>query len=153
NVAINHGTSWSADAQWAIATSTLYDDPNSTNYYDRGIRFVDMNGDGLPDFVRGYNVTVDSGCSDNSLGEPGAANIVYLNTGNGFATSSSATYLSVPSLYFAHDIASAGCTWDGPTTYNVGNWYGNGQMNQDVMTKVTNPKGGSTMVTYSVNNT
>src|SRR5262249_49663152 len=86
-VLLNKGTGWdtSPASQWTIATSTLYDDPNSTNFYDRGIRFVDMNGDGLPDFVRGYNITIDSGCSDNSLGEPGVARIVYLNTGNGFA--------------------------------------------------------------------
>jgi RHS repeat-associated protein len=152
-VLLNKGTGWdtSPASQWTIATSTLYKDPNSTTYYDRGIRFVDMNGDGLPDFVRGYDVNVDTGCNDNSHGEPGTAYIVYLNTGNGWASSSPSTAYSIPNIYYDHDSASAGCTWDNFPTYNeMGNWTGNGQMNQDVMTKVTNPKGGSTSVTYSV---
>jgi hypothetical protein len=139
NVAINHGTSWSVDSQWTIATSTLYDDPNSTNYYDRGIRFMDINGDGLLDFVRAYTVTIDNGCNDLTYGQPGSIHIAYLNTGNGWASSSPTTY-AVADIYSAHDLSSAGCTWDGPTSNELGNWNGNGQMNQDVMTKVTNPK-------------
>ena len=43
------------EPQWTIATSTLYQSPKlSTTYYDRGIRFLDINGDGLPDFIRSY---------------------------------------------------------------------------------------------------
>src|SRR5262249_23581739 len=61
-VLINNGTGWpsSPDPQWTIATSTLWVSTSSpTTYYDRGIRFMDLNGDGLPDLVRSYS---NSGC-------------------------------------------------------------------------------------------
>ena len=55
-VLLNTGTGWNASPspQWTIATSTLYH--SGSSYYDRGIRFMDLNGDGLPDFVRAYMV-------------------------------------------------------------------------------------------------
>jgi hypothetical protein len=50
-VLLNTGTDWEStpSSQWTIATSTLYLVPASSpaKYYDRGIRFVDINGDGL----------------------------------------------------------------------------------------------------------
>ena len=56
-VLLNTGAGWESNAQlqWTIATSTLYQSPDlSTTYYDRGIRFLDINADGLPDFIRSY---------------------------------------------------------------------------------------------------
>jgi hypothetical protein len=88
NVYLNNGTGFLPQAsQWTIATSGLYASPNG-NYYDRGIRFIDMNGDGLPDFVRSYYVTADPQCGDRNYGEVANVHVVYLNTGNGWATTS-----------------------------------------------------------------
>ena len=70
---INQGTSWYLDSNWAPAGSFL----GNTN--DTGTRLVDINGDGLPDFI-------------NALGDNnGAAPItttVSLNTGNGWSSDS-----------------------------------------------------------------
>src|SRR5262249_26077365 len=116
-VALNHGTSWAgADSQWTIATSSSYDDPGSTNYYERGIRFADVNGDGLPDFLRSYSVVLDSGCNDPTYGEPGGYHIVYLNTGNGWASTTPALGYALPNFYEARDHVGSPCTWD-PLTH------------------------------------
>ena len=149
-VQLNTGTGWgSADPAWTIATSTLYDDPTSGAYYDRGIRFMDINGDQLPDFIRGYTVVNDSGCSDLSHGELGSAHIVYLNTGNGWASSSPAsTAYSIPNIYYARAVSADACAWTDVSNNEMGNWTGNGQMKQDVITTVTNSKGGYTSVLY-----
>jgi len=60
-VLLNTGTGWqgSPASQWTLATSSLYAEPGTspTVYDDRGIRFMDISGDGLPDFVRGYQNT------------------------------------------------------------------------------------------------
>ena len=80
---LNNGTGWSADPNYTIATSSI-DQVNyggKTYYFDRGIRFVDVNGDGLPDFVHSYSVSYTN-C-------PGACpaqetySTVMLNTGKG----------------------------------------------------------------------
>jgi len=145
-VLLNTGTGWQSTptSQWTIATSTLYKDPNTITYYDRGIRFFDINGDGLPDFVRSYNLSA-TGCSDLSHGELGSYKAVLLNTGNGWATS---TAYTLPAYIYSAVDSPCG-TWT--TTYNeYGNWNGNGQQNQDVLTTATNSRGGATSVTYTM---
>ncbi|QHP67453.1 hypothetical protein EI171_08440 [Bradyrhizobium sp. LCT2] len=153
-VQLNTGNGWAAaDPNWTIATSTLFQasgtgySPSYTRYYDRGIRFVDINGDGLPDMVRGYNGYVTGTPSFMFAPFPELANVhvVYLNTGNGWATSTN---------YTPGNIATANVVtgWHGEQdfTYNeYANWTGNGQMAQDVLSTVTNTKGGSTNVTYT----
>jgi YD repeat-containing protein len=143
-VLLNTGTGWqsSPSSQWTLATSTLYAEPgtNPTVYDDRGIRFLDINGDGLPDLVRAYQNT-GVNCTGPEVADVKA---VYLNPGNGWATS---TAYSLPSYITS-------CGFDGNSSYKMlfneyGNWTGNGQMNQDVLTSVTNSKGGTTNVTYT----
>jgi RHS repeat-associated protein len=140
HVLLNTGTGWesSPDPHWDIATSTLFEVGTSTTFYERGIRFMDMNGDGLPDFVRSYNVPVSGGCSS----EIATVNQVMLNTGSGWATTSAYT---LPSYIVSGDSSSNPCAYNG----EYGNWIGNGQMDQDVMSTVTYPKGGSTSISYS----
>jgi RHS repeat-associated protein len=145
-VLLNTGIGWqtSPSTQWTIATSSLYAEPgtNPVTYDDRGIRFMDINGDGLPDLVRAYqNTTV----GPNACNGPEKADVkaVYLNTGNGWATSSAYT---LPAY-----IMSCGANGNGAPmmVFNeYGNWTGNGQMYQDVLTKVNNPKGGWTNIGY-----
>jgi hypothetical protein len=146
---LNNGSGWDAtpSAQWTIATSTLYKSPDAgTNiYYDRGIRFFDINGDGLPDFIHSYQMSYTTKNAGVASGENGAYNTVFINTGNGWATS---TAYTLPSIIVTGHVSSG--NWDGTFTYNeYGNWIGNGQFAQDVMTTVTNVKGGQTSVTYA----
>ena len=134
-VLLNNGTGWnsSPSPQWTIATSTLY---HNTSYYDRGIRFMDINGDGLPDFVRSYTHTNGDGCTGP---EVATVKALYLNTGNGWATST------------AYDLSHAitFCGGSGSLAHNeYANFTGNGQQYQDVLSTVKYSKGGSAHVIY-----
>lgn len=134
-VLLNTGTGWSTspDPHWTFATSTLY--LSGGTYYDRGIRFMDLNGDGLPDLVRSYQNT--GGCSGAEVADVKA---VYLNTGSGWATS---TAYTLPA-YITSCIAGA------LVSNEYVNFNGNGQQQQDVLSSVTNPKGGGLAVSYKM---
>jgi hypothetical protein len=137
-VLINNGSGWntSPDPYWTLATSSLYS--NGGNYYDRGIRFIDINGDGLPDMVRAYqNPSGGNTCSGAEIADVKA---VFLNTGHGWATS---TAYTLPS-YITY------CGGNNTFTHNeYVNFNGNGQLNQDVLSTVANSKGGTVSVTYA----
>ena len=132
----NTGTGWATttDSRWTFATSTLYASTSTpTTYYDRGIRFMDLNGDGLPDLVRSYQNT--GGCSGPEVADVKA---VYLNTGSGWATS---TVYTLPSYITS-------CSGGSLVFDEYANFNGNGQMQQDVLSSVAYPKGGGTTVAY-----
>jgi len=65
-----------------------------------------------------------------------------LNTGHGWATS---TAYTLPAYITSGDSSGNPCTFN-----EYGNWNGNGQMKQDVISTVTYPKGGSTDVSYGL---
>lgn len=150
-VLLNTGTGWnsSPSPQWTIATSTLYRSPNSNTYYDRGIRFMDINGDGLPDFVRAYRlVPVNGQLTGVNAAEIADVKTVYLNTGNGWATS---TAYTLPQYIADGIVTQFSLLFTGKFYhYEYANFNGNGQMNQDVLSTVTYPKGGSVNVAYSI---
>ena len=120
--------------------------PSRNNvYYDRGIRFFDINGDGLPDFVHSYQMSYTTKNGGVATARTAPTTGSLLNTGNGWATS---TAYTLPSTIVTGHVTSG--NWDGTFTYNeYANWIGNGQFAQDVMTTVTNSKGGNTSVTYT----
>jgi hypothetical protein len=134
---MNNGSGWSLspDSNWTIATSTLY--ASGGKYYDRGIRFIDINGDGLPDMVRAYqNPSGGHTCAGAEIAD---VNVVYLNTGHGWATS---TAYTLPA-YITY------CGNGSLTNNEYVNFNGNGQQNQDTLTSVVNSKGGTVSVTYT----
>ncbi len=139
-VLLNTGTGWEStpDPLWTVATSTLYQ--SGSSYYDRGVRFLDINGDGLPDLIRAYQMP------SNSSGLQVADYSVYmLNTGHGWAT-------STPVQWGPHIVYGelSGTTFDGNICYNeYGNFNGLGQHAQDVLSSITFPQGGTTSVTYA----
>ena len=148
-VLLNTGTGWNASPspQWTIATSTLYH--SGSSYYDRGIRFMDLNGDGLPDFVRAYRLVPNDGQLQGvNAAEVADVKTIYLNTGNGWATS---TAYTLPH-YIADGIVTQFTNLFTGAFYHFeyANFNGNGQMNQDVLSTVTYPKGGSANVAYSI---
>jgi hypothetical protein len=151
-VALNTGTGWEGpEPQWTISTSTLFATSNGQDnfYLDRGIRFMDINGDGLPNLVRAYKVAPYTACIRVPAlpqYEVGDVKWVLLNTGNGWATS---TAYSLPAYITLGNVPSNGDCWSGGFSYNeYANWTANGQLLQDVITHVTYPKGGSTSVLY-----
>ena len=143
---LNTGAGWETnpEQQWTIGTSTLYQSPGTNTYYDHGVRFLDINGDSLPDFVRAYCGPTSWATSTVPTPEKGCTTVVLLNTGNGWATSTAYTMSPITTAQL-----SSG-NWAGDFQYNeYANFIGNGQMMQDVISTVTNSKGGRTSVAYT----
>ncbi len=144
-VLLNTGTGWetSVDSFWTIPTSTLYLQPGSSppQYFDRGMRFLDINGDGLPDFVRGYSMGhITAGTL---RPEEGTYSIYMLNTGHGFATSTPVNWGgTIVSGQIDSGVLSGICNAE------QANFNGLGQHAQDVISGVTSPHGGTINVTY-----
>ncbi len=145
---LNTGSAWaSCNSPWNIATSS-----RGINGWDRGIRFIDINGDGLPDYVRSYSYNNKySGTLDI---EKGTHNYVYLDTGSGWATST----LQVPATIVSADNIPAG-SWGGRIVYNeLVDWNGDGILDTDTQTsttarpdllnRITLPTGGTKEVGY-----
>lgn len=150
---LNTGTGWGdIDSRWTFATTTRH-----ANGWDRGIRFIDMNGDKLPDFVRAYTMpsytTKAPGVTDI---EVGTYNYVYVNTGSGFATSS----LTAPEYIF--NAYATSTHWTGQVDFNeLVDWNGDGLPDSagktststataiaDVLVQTTHPTGGRTLVEH-----
>jgi len=70
---LNTGSGFVSDSSWSIPTDI------SIEGRDQGVRFVDINGDGLPDIVQSYSSSPSSGASKK----------VWINTGSGFVLNSS----------------------------------------------------------------
>lgn len=149
---LNNGYQWesSPSSQWTIPTSTLYYSTlggSNYGYLDRGIRFMDINGDGLVDWVRSYygpSVPVFPGVLPNEVGD---IKHVFLNTGNGWATS---TAYTLPYILQANIECSCAYPFQGNYTHDeYANWIGNGQMAQDVMTSITTSEGATKTITYT----
>jgi len=105
-------------------------------------RFADINGDGLVDFIRGYRMDQPT-ANFAPRGEVGIYRLVLLNTGTGWATS---TAYSIGDIALA-DVQSG--NWGGNICHSeYGNWTGNGQNAQDVLSTVTYPQGGTETITY-----
>lgn len=139
-VLLNNGVGWDSvpDSRWTFATSTLYKAASGHPYFDRGIRFLDINGDGYLDIVRAYKGSPQS--SPSRQVESADIKYVYLNTGSGWATS---TAYTLPE-YIMSAIANEEMKFN-----EYANWTGNGQNNQDVLATTTYPTGGKTIAEYT----
>ena len=126
---LNTGTSWgSCSSPWNIATSS-----RGINGWDRGIRFIDINGDGLPDYVRSYSISYDNKYSGSLDIEKGSYNYVYLNTGFGWATST----LQVPATIVSAENIPSGSR-GGRIVYNeLVDWNGDGILDTNALTSTT----------------
>ena len=150
-VLLNTGTGWesSPSSQWTIATSTFYTVPNSspTTYYDRGMRFIDVNGDELPDFVRSYSMPCTVSGSWAPSPEFCSYNWVMYNTGSGWAPPVPYT---LPVAITTGQIDSSGW-WTGTQSFReYANFQGNGQQIQDIISKVNYSQGGSSDISYGL---
>lgn len=146
---LNTGSGWSScTSPWNIATSSRH-----ANGWDRGIRFLDYNGDGLVDYVRGYYMPSYSSNQVDHI-EVGTFNYVYLNTGSGWAT----TTLQLPESIFNGSLTSSSI-WGGRITYKeMVDWNGDGipdspsktstTTKPDLLSKITYPTAGFTDISY-----
>ena len=140
-VRLNTGAGWGAVASaWTIATSTLYE--SSGKYYDRGIRFMDINGDGLPDFVRFYSLN-PSYRGSGSQPELDNASFIMLNTGNGWGNPIAVTTDAI--VQYSYDSSSNLQI----VNYERANFKANGQMVQDVLSSIATPTGVQEHATYT----
>lgn len=144
---LNTGRGWdtNVDPRWTIATSTFYSSGSSK--WDRGMRFVDMNGDGLIDFVRSYYAPIHSPGPGVDAGETGTFNYVMLNTGSGWTSPAPTTF---PGTITTMQVQGCSpCQFYGLFSYNeFANWSGNGQHPQDVLQTISNIYGGTTTISY-----
>jgi RHS repeat-associated protein len=87
---INNGSNWISSSTWDLPYSVV--SSNGTNNIDGGIRFGDINGDGLPDFIL---ATAHWGGFSYVYTEK-----VYINTGNGWTYDTS---WALPTMAFTDD--------------------------------------------------
>ncbi|HBG16828.1 MAG TPA: hypothetical protein DDW93_08620, partial [Firmicutes bacterium] len=86
NVYLNNGNGWTqqpANSPWQIPAAIVcweYDQPwqDIGQVFDKGVRFVDLNGDGLVDILQSYRWAFSGGHGYNTY------SYAYLNNGNGW---------------------------------------------------------------------
>ena len=137
---LNNGHGWVQDTQWTVPVymSTYL----STNYYDTGVRFADINGDGLPDIIQSW-----------ANGATGTST-AWLNTGHSWVYDPQ----WLPPVAFStnnisDELRVADVNGDGlPDLIRAdssgGLVYINKASTPDLLAKVTYPQGGSANYTY-----
>ena len=142
---LNTGTGWGAvDTHWTIpGEMTIYQSPDLPRpWYERGVRFHDVNGDGLLDWIHSYCAGPFSS-TPVARPEIGCFNEMRLNTGYGWTATTSAPFT-------VHIASTTNGVWNGYFNYDeLANWTGDGQQAQDVISTVTYPQGGTATVTYA----
>src|SRR3989344_2381389 len=130
NIYINTGYGWALDPAWDLPEQL------TNNGYDQGTRLVDVNADGLPDVIR-----ADARVPNN---------VIYINNGHGWTLDSGWTSpINIvdsggvgTGTRFA-DIDGDGFTDIVGTTTRLSN-----TRQADVLSKITNDKGGQVNVSY-----
>lgn len=140
-VYLNNGTGWNSthDTNWSYATT-------SVDQYgqDKGIRFIDVNGDGLLDFVRSYKLDPYTSIAGGGLpSEVADLKFLLLNTGFGWAT----TTIQLSETRIVTGSHTSGM-WTGSWSW-FERW-GSGETTQDMLATTTYPTGGHSAVTYSL---
>ncbi|MFA6339166.1 MAG: toxin TcdB middle/N-terminal domain-containing protein, partial [Candidatus Paceibacterota bacterium] len=150
-VCLNKGLSWDSgcDSGYNIATTTV-----DSHGQDKGVRFVDINGDGLLDWVRSYSMAYHTTASSGYYPmEIGSFNVVKINTGSGW-TDSNITLPGYIATGAVNDSNFSGSfsykeMWDF-TGDGASDWYQkkNNAGKQDMLKKINYTTGGNTEVNY-----
>lgn len=152
NFCINTGLSWSSNCSSAYSLASTTVDISGN---DLGVRFIDINGDGLLDYVRSYNMPPYTMVGDGTNPPPavGSFNTVMLNTGSGWVQSN----ITLPFTIVQYDVYAG--MYTGVVLYNEmwdkngdglaeNTTYDNLSHKPDVLKKITYPTGGNTSITY-----
>lgn len=146
---LNTGSAWqsSCDPNFVIATTTLYFD-GIGGYWERGVRFMDINVDGLPDMVRSYSDYTTGGYSGPE--GFGSFSVVLLNTGHGWVATSSVSLQKTIAKYVNDSLIERNeyVDWNGDTSPDVFP-FTNTTRRQDILKSITYPSGGSDSITYA----
>lgn len=161
SVYLNNGSSYASLPDFS------YDAKVASTSADKGVRFTDVNNDGLVDVVRSYTSNYQASsrttCPTGFSGVPSPAptnqsvNEVYVNTGTGFVNSSSTLPGYLVSLTSCGDILTSGYlvtssskeydnNGDLTTDYDGAT---NNTVKQDVLKKVTSSLGSTLDVSYT----
>ncbi len=153
-VCFNNGLNWPT-ADNCVNSFTIGTTSVDQYGHDKGVRFLDINGDGLVDFVRAYHmepyIRVGEGAYPAEIAN---INFVMLNTGNGFATS---TFRAPEAIVYG--APSPDGTWNERWTRSeMWDWSGdqipekqnnyNTIRTSDVLSKISYGSGGSTSAEY-----
>jgi|GEM_PF-4111900 len=84
---LNNGQTWVSSSSWAATIPVSFIDANGN---DNGVRLVDVNGDGKPDFIQAKS---------------GLATAVWLNNGSGWSASADPTWSAFPVNFLGRPVA------------------------------------------------
>ncbi len=162
SIYLNTGSGYSTTTYYVYSTGTAL-----PAEYDTGVRFVDINNDGLVDFVRSYysnySGTGNPTCTDSYSPVPTTAPInqsvsqYYINTGTGFTASTSplsgyiinygsCAYGMTSGFLVTKSTKEYDTDGDLDTDYDGAT---NNTKKQDVLTNVTSSLGSTLSVSYS----
>lgn len=146
---INDGGGWNLSSSTVPVTFKI-----QSNNTDLGVRFADMNGDGLTDLVQSYEAAGSNGYTDNA---------VYLNTGENSWTEDTSWTVPEEFAYQTYDLGVRLFDANGDNLPDIVKsldaFVPSGQYNEtithlnkgkvsDLLGSITNPFGGTTTVSY-----
>jgi YD repeat-containing protein len=155
-------------SQYASTSEFVYDAKIASTPYDIGVRFSDVNNDGLPDVLRSYTSSYTTqgytaGCAAGYTAPPSTApinqtiNEILINTGTSFVPASS----TVPGYFVTYSACTAGSSYYNLYTTNTREHDANGDLTtdydgatnntqkQDILKKVVSPLGATLDVSYT----
>lgn len=155
-------------SQYASTSEFVYDAKIASTPYDVGVRFSDVNNDGLPDVLRSYTSSYTTqgytaGCAAGYTAPPSTApinqtiNEILINTGTSFVPASS----TVPGYFVTYSACTAGSSYYNLYTANTREHDTNGDLTtdydgatnntqkQDILKKVVSPLGATLDVSYT----
>ncbi len=160
SVYLNNGTSY------ATSTDFVYDAKIASSPYDLGVRFIDINNDGLVDVIRSYNSSYTTTGTPLCTGGEVVATPQPINQSiNEFAINSGTSFITTSSTFSGYLVSYSGChdgfgnpylliknTKEYDTNGDLSTDY-DGSLNttvkQDVLKKITTSLGATNEISYT----
>lgn len=143
-VYLNNGKNWEPEPEMSFkipVEQTVKATPASSEV-DAGVRFYDVNGDGLPDLVRAYTSSQTEGMSSSINYAPtGVIKELYINTGKGFVK------INNPEISGSF-VSYSNPSWRVLDTQNFVLEEVGGINKRDILKKITSPLGAKSEIIY-----
>lgn len=150
-VFLNNGTNWNtaSDTKYIVPFSATLPADKNGQIYDAGVRFVDINTDGLVDVIRSYTFNTANNCNYYSNYCSTSVNDVHINTGVGWVANSNFSLTNFVMNYSATNNMNSVPWTISQNDFSEINTDGsvNG-IKQDVLKKVKSPLGSTVDITY-----